>query len=355
MVAFKGNRLPVLIGSLPMANHEEALSKVLEYTPEIPLWVQLPAYPQEGMMLQFLPGIPGVTQKDGRVFIDTAGSAFEDDLLGFYEDYLLVAEGDSPLDNTRFALTEETAKGFCTLLDTIGKAPQLPVALKGQITGPVTLATGLNDQDGRAVFYDDRLLDVVVKALAMKAWWQVEKLSQWGVPAIVFIDEPGLAGFGTSAFISISSEDVRRVLAEVIDAIHLAGGLAGVHVCANTDWSLILDSSADILSFDAYGFFDRLALFSKGLKRFFDQGRILAWGIVPTSESKDIERETASSLISTWEGQVAHLETLGIDHDTILSKSLITPSCGTGSLSLPQALKVLELTREVSQGLRSQD
>jgi len=76
-----------------MANHEEALSKVLEYTPEIPLWVQLPAYPQEGMMLQFLPGIPGVTQKDGRVFIDTAGSAFEDDLLGFYEDYLLVADG----------------------------------------------------------------------------------------------------------------------------------------------------------------------------------------------------------------------------------------------------------------------
>ena len=175
------------------------------------------------------------------------------------------------------------------------------------------------------------------------------------LPVLVTAWSLGMGLGVTSAFISISSEDVRRVLAEVIDAIHLAGGLAGVHVCANTDWSLILDSSADILSFDAYGFFDRLALFSKGLKRFFDQGRILAWGIVPTSESRDIERETASSLISKWEDQVAHLETLGIDHDTILAKSLITPSCGTGSLSLPQALKVLELTREVSQGLRSQD
>jgi methionine synthase II (cobalamin-independent) len=355
MVPFKANRLPVLIGSLPVADHEEAIRTVFEYTPEIPLWVQLPAYPQEGMVAQFLPGIPGLTQKEGRVFIDAMGSTFEDDLLKFYEDYLMATEGGGPLDGTRFALTRETAAGFFTFLDAIERATDVPVALKGQITGPVTLATALTDQDRRAVFYDDRLLDVAVKTLALKARWQVEKLSQWGVPVIVFIDEPGLAGFGTSAFITISSEDIQRVLSEVIDGIHGAGGLAGVHVCANTDWSLILDSPADILSFDAYGFFDRLALFKDRLRTFFDQGRILAWGIVPTSDGNDIEKETGSSLISKWQDQVTRLEALGIDRDKILAQSLITPSCGTGSLRLPQAVKVLELTREVSQALRSQD
>jgi methionine synthase II (cobalamin-independent) len=227
------------------------------------------------------------------------------------------------------------------------------VALKGQITGPLTLATGLTDQEKRAVFYDDRLLDVVVKTLAMKARWQVEKLSQWGVPAMVFIDEPGLAGFGTSAFISISREDIGRVLSEVIDAVHQAGGFAGVHVCANTDWSLILESPADILSFDAYGFFDRLSLYHDLLHSFFDQGRILAWGIVPTSYSEDINRETASNLVRKWEAQVSHLETLGIARTRILAQSLITPSCGTGSLSPGDAIKVLEMTREVSETLRT--
>ncbi|MDY6955048.1 MAG: hypothetical protein SWE60_26400, partial [Thermodesulfobacteriota bacterium] len=152
----------------------------------------------------------------------------------------------------------------------------------------------------------------------------------------------------------ISREDVGRVLSEVIDAIHVAGGLAGVHVCANTDWSLILDSAADILSFDAYGFFDRLALFQEGLKGFFDQGRVLAWGIVPTSDGHDIEKETGPSLVAKWQGQVAHLESLGMDRDSILAQSLITPSCGTGSLTLDQAVKVLEMTRQVSQSLRSQ-
>jgi methionine synthase II (cobalamin-independent) len=353
MAQFEGNRLAVLIGSLPVTTHEEGIRMVFEYTGDIPLWVQLPAYPQEGMMIQFTPGIAGIVQNEDRVFIDTTGPTFEHELLGFYEDYLTVTEGGLPLDGTRFALTEETAKGFFTLLDVMKSPPRRPVALKGQITGPLTLATGLKDQEKRAIFYDDRLLDVVVKTLAMKARWQVEKLSQWGLPAMVFIDEPGLAGFGTSAFISISREDIGRVLSEVIDAVHQAGGLAGVHVCANTDWSLILESSADILSFDAYGFFDRLALYHRLLQSFFDQGRILAWGIVPTSSSEDINRETASTLVRKWEAQVSHLETLGIDRTRILAQALITPSCGTGSLSPSEAIKVLEMTREVSQTLRA--
>jgi methionine synthase II (cobalamin-independent) len=353
MAQITGNALAVLIGSLPVADHDQAIRMVFEYTPEIPLWVQLPAYRQEGMMVQFLPGIPGVVQDQDRVFVDTSESSFEDELLKFYEDYLAITEGGSPLEDTRFALTPEIARGFFALLDVMKSAQQPPVALKGQITGPVTLATGSKDQHGRALFYDDRLLDVVVKNLAMKARWQVEKLSQWAIPAIIFIDEPGLAGFGTSAFVSISREDVSRVLSEVIDGIHEAGGLAGVHVCANTDWSLILDSAADILSFDAYGFFERLVLYEGPIKAFFDQGRILAWGIVPTSNSQDIARETAASLVAKWESQVTQLEALGIERTKILAQSLITPSCGTGSLTLDQAIEVLEMTREVSRTLRS--
>ncbi len=352
-MAFEANGLAILIGSLPVADHLEAVRMVFKYTPDIPLWVQLPANPEEAMMVQFLPGIPGTVQAEDRVFVDTSQPTFEEDLLKFYEEYLAVTEGASPLDGTRFALTKDIAGGFFALLDKIKSEDLAPAALKGQITGPVTLATGPTDQNRRALFYDERLLDVVVKTLAVKARWQVEKLSQWGVPAILFIDEPGLAGFGTSAFISISKNDVARVLSEVIDAIHEAGGLAGVHVCANTDWSLILESAADILSFDAYGFFDRLALYAEPLKSFFDQGRILAWGIVPTSDTNDIDRETASSLTEKWQAQVAHLETLGIDRAKILSQSLISPSCGTGSLSPDHALKVLELTRDVSRTLRS--
>jgi hypothetical protein len=95
-----------------------------------------------------------------------------------------------------------------------------------------------------------------------------------------------------------------------------------------------------------------LALYEASLKTFFDQGRILAWGIVPTSNSQDIARETVSSLVAKWESQASRLETMGIERTKILAQSLITPSCGTGSLTPDQAIKVLEMTREVSQTLR---
>jgi len=350
---FQANGLPVLIGSLPIDNHEEAVKLVFRHTPEIPLWVQLPVYKEEGMIAQFVPGLPGLVVEKERTYIDTSAESFGEDFLEFYEEYIAVVEGGADLAKSRFVLTEDTAKGFFEFTKQL-KAVSVPLfAVKGQISGPVTFCTGINDQDGKAIFYNEQIRDAAVKLLALKAGWQVRELSKFGVPAIIFLDEPALAGFGSSAFISISRDEVEKCFEEVIEAIHSEGGLAGIHVCANTDWSLVFESSADIISFDAYSFFDKFILYADHIRKFVESGRIIAWGIVPTSKAEDVEKETADSLVTRWENEVRKLETPGFDRSKILSQSLITPSCGTGSLSLENAKKVLKLTREVSDKLRS--
>ncbi len=134
------------------------------------------------------------------------------------------------------------------------------------------------------------------------------------------------------------------------EAVHAEGGLAGIHVCANTEWDLIIDTAVDILNFDAYSYFDRFILYEKAVRRFIEEGRVIAWGIVPTSDA--VAAETEASLIARWEAQAEQVEALGFDRERILSQSLITPSCGTGSLSREHALRVLELTRAVSKRLR---
>ncbi|MBU4127452.1 MAG: hypothetical protein KKD16_07865, partial [Proteobacteria bacterium] len=246
---FQANGLPVLIGSLPMDDHTEAVKLVFSYTPEIPLWVQLPVYKEEGMIAQFLSGLPGLMIEKERACIDTSAGGFGEDLLKFYEDYIAVVEGGSDLSGSRFALTKDGAAGFFEFTKQL-KVVSVPlVAVKGQITGPVTFCTGMNDQNGKAIFYDEQIRDAAVKLLALKARWQVRELSKFGVPAIIFFDEPALAGFGSSAFISITKDEVAKCFNEVIEAVHSEGGLAGIHVCANTDWSLVLGSSADIVSF----------------------------------------------------------------------------------------------------------
>ena len=349
---FQPQGLPALIGSLPLTDHIKASQLVLEYTPQIPLWIQLPANKDEGMVPQFMPGLPGLYSTTDRVYIDTDQADFENDILKYYEDYMAVAEGDADLSVSRFSLGEQTASGFFVFIENIKNLERAPVAVKGQVTGPFTFCTGISDQNKKAIIYDAQLKDVAVKLLAFKARWQVQQLRQFDCPVIIFLDEPALAGFGSSEFISISRDEIAQSLAEVIDGVHAEGGLAGVHVCANTDWGLVLESAADIVSFDAYAYFDRFILYADQLKAFLNAGKIIAWGMVPTLDPAELEKATAASLVDQWQQKAAQIEKLGIESEQLIAQSLITPSCGAGSLSVDQAIKVLTLTREVSERIR---
>ncbi|MFP4393247.1 MAG: hypothetical protein ACOC43_08050 [Desulfohalobiaceae bacterium] len=351
---FKPQALPLLIGSIPMRDHAQATELVLDYTPQIPLWVQLPVLPQEGMISQFLPGLPGYRQQDGQEYVDTEDQDFDQELLSFYEEYMAVTEAGQDLEHSRFSLDQERAQGFFALLERLqGSSLQLQ-GIKGQVTGPITFATGVKNQEKKAIFYDEQLRDAAVKLLALKAAWQVERLQSLGVQVIIFFDEPALAGFGSSEFISISKQDVQSCFAEVIEQVHIRQGLTGIHVCANADWSLILESGADILSFDAYSYFDKLLLYSQQLQDFLQRGGIIAWGIVPTLEPADIEKESVDSLYQQFARQLQRLQDAGLKKEKVLERSLITPSCGTGSLSLEQARKVMQLTRDLSQRIRNE-
>lgn len=349
---FKPDGRATLIGSLPATNHQEAMKWIFGYTPDIPLWPQLPANPRERMLNQFVEGLPGIVENDDHTFFDTNSPDFEEEQLKFFEEYLQVVENPSTLLTSRFQLSRDRAAGIYFLADAARQKPGLS-AVKGQITGPFTLLAGLSDQDDRLGYYNPAIREMVVKDIAMKASWQVGFLkAKLDIPVLLFIDEPALAGLGSSAFISISSADIAQDLAEVIEAIHLAGGLAGVHVCANTDWSLLLSSEIDILSFDAYNFFDRFITCKGQVLSFLDRGGVIAWGLVPTLEKEHILNETAESLAELWEKQAAMLSSPDQSLSSLLSRVLITPSCGTGSLTPELALRVLSLTKDVSIALR---
>lgn len=352
METFTPRCLPLLIGSLPIDSHRKAMELILEYTPEIPLWPQLPAFKEEGMIPQFVPGMPGLDECDSTLFINAEGDAFDGDFLAFYEDYLRMSEGGEDLDGSRFALTSETAKGFFDFLELTGTRGKDLVALKAQTTGPFTFATGIVDHNNKAIFYNDQLRDAAIKLLALKARWQIDKMRAICEQTIMVFDEPALAGYGSSAYITISGDDIKACLSETFAAVHQAGGLAGVHVCANTEWSLLFEAGADLISFDAYSYFDKFILYPEQIKAFLDKGGILACGIVPTTV-EFIDGADGDSLLEKWLEQLAQLEGAGISRKQVLNQSLITPSCGTGSISLEYAEKVMALTRELSERIRS--
>ena len=340
-----------LIGSLPVEDYSQALELIMAHTPDIPLWPQLPSNPMERMMNQFIEGLPGIVETGNKTYFNLLEDNFETEHLAFYEEYFAVADTPFNLLSSRFAISEARARGIYELKRIAGQHPQL-VAVKGQITGPFTLLTGLADQEHRLGYYNEIFREMTVKALAMKAAWQVEFLKDMQRPVIIFIDEPALAGLGSSAFIGISKDDIAQDLMEVIAAIKKAGGLAGIHVCANTDWNFLLALNLDILSFDAHGFFDRLITCKEQIHDFLDRGGVLAWGIVPTADVAIIMNESCESLVALWERQTDLLAGGRWDKAAIVAQSMITPSCGTGAISLVAAQKVLALTRDVSAAIR---
>jgi hypothetical protein len=343
---------PLLIGSLPLADHQEATDLIFRTTPEIPLWPQLPRYRREGMLRQYAAGMPGLVEEKGRLYVDSGSATFAEELLAFYEEYLQVTEGGAPLAQSRFVLSREDAPGLYAFLAAAAKRRGQFLALKGQSTGPVTFTTGLVDQEGRAIFYHDELRDAAVKLLALKARWQAGMMAAITPRPILFFDEPGLAGLGSSAFITITPEAIIACLAEVFAGVRAEQGLSGVHVCANTEWPVLFAAGVDVVSFDAYAFFDRLILYREELRQFFVAGGILASGIVPTDPAR-IDTESVDTLVERWLGQYRQLEAIGIPGEAVYRQSLITPSCGTGALSPSQAGRVLELTQGVSAKIRA--
>lgn len=346
---------PILIGSLPLADHRQAMELIALHSPEIPLWPQLPKLPGEGMVRQFLDGFPGLCDCDGTTTIASDGPDFAEAMTAFYDEALAVEPASPGSFPARFHLSPRTAPGFYTFLDYLRHRPAAGYAVKGQITGAVTVGIGVSDALGRPILHDDNLRDMLIRLLAAKAAWQVGQLAPFsaGVPPIIFVDEPGLVSFGSSGFAGVSRETAIETTTALLAAIKAAGGLAGLHICANGDWGPALGSPAEIISFDAYSYFDNFLLYRQELRAFLARGGVLAWGIVPTGNPQAVAEESAPALFQRWLEQLHRLSTLGFSEEQLAAQTLIAPSCGTGSLSRELAEKVLAMTAATSRLARN--
>ncbi len=336
------------IGSLPHANAADAVKVILDSIPTAPIWPQLPANGMnEQMEMQYSEGMPRVVidRVKERMYFDTTGD-YSMDLANFYENFLME-------NFDYFQITPEFSKGIFAMEAALQAEGGVRPLMKVQTTGPISFGLTIVDENKRAIYYNAEFIDVVVKALAMKCRWQIQKFKQYAETIICFIDEPILSAFGSSTYVSVSREDVVAKLAEVVDAVHAEGALAGVHCCGNTEWSILMDAGVDVVNFDAFDFADTIALYPQAVKAHLEAGKVLAWGVVPTNSAK-IQAQTVESLVAKFDEGVDNLvKASGISRELILNQAMITPSCGTGSLPVADAEMVFDLLGKTSAALRA--
>jgi len=297
------------IGSLPLASAASAIQAVAEFSPEIPFWPQLPRLSERetavGQGLGLLSGMLeprhegyGYQVKEGRL------------------DLVLAI-----LHRSTGELAPSHAAGFYAFEEAL-KTTLFPSALavKGQIEGPITLAAYLFHK-GRPFLSDPALFAAIAFHVSQTLCWQIDRLKSFGLPVLLFVDEPGLCLEVTS----VSEEKRLSALAVALEDARARGAIAGLHCCAARPFERMFRVNPDILSFDAH---QGLELFfaDPNALDFVSNGGTVAYGLIPTWQR--LAELNPAALFTRW----LTAASLAGDPQELAQRAMITATCGLGLL-----------------------
>lgn len=336
--------LATAVGSLPHGEPEEAVDFITSHLATAPHVPQLSRCdPREQMWIQFSENLPRFRADVEKLSygFDTSGDPTPE-IEEFYTHYLEVTEGGNA---DYFAVGPEYGRGIRAFLDRLQRSGKKWPFLKVQVTGPLSFALTVTDEQKRPIFYHPVFRDIAVKAMGLKAVWLLEQAKAYADHVIVFFDEPSMSAYGSSAFLGVSMADVVESLDDVISLVVDRGGIPGVHCCGNTDWGLLMGTQARIINFDAVDFVETMAIYGRELSRFLEKGGVLAWGAVRNTEL--VESETAQDVVRRIRDGAALIRKSGVDGDALMERTIVTPACGCAGLTVEYAEKVYAILSEL--------
>jgi methionine synthase II (cobalamin-independent) len=297
------------------------------------------------MMVQYVEGIPGIRldAAEKKVTLDIEEATF-----GMEQVEAAYNDGAVELG----AISAEHSRGldrFCRRLE----AMPAPRAVKGHVTGPVTLALSLEtNYEARAAFYEPELARMIARAVGLKARYQEQLFSTIAPNAetIIFFDEPSMGSIGSA----VLNLDANLAVELLSIASRACRSIPGIHCCGETDLGLIADAGVRVLNFDAFSYFESLVVAGPRVKTFVEGGGMLAIGLVPSflPHPEAVAAETIESLWARLLEIVDALTATGLDRELLARQSMITPSCGTGGMRPDLARRSLELTAQIADKAR---
>jgi hypothetical protein len=222
-------------------------------------------------------------------------------------------------------------------------------AIRGQLEGPISFGYHVLDQDDRPILFHDSIRPFMIEFLAKRVNVQLNRLKTLNANAFMFIDEPGLQFLfsGMSGYGDIAAKGDMETFFSLIERPR------GVHLCGNPDWDFLLNLDLDILSLDVYSNGEVFVAYAQSIRKFLDRGGVIVWGVVPTN-AEPFEREDLNSLEKRLTGLWDFLTDEGIDHQFLLSRSMLSPA--TCCLVNPDGGKTVErafnMIQELSLRLR---
>ncbi len=325
---FKPNGLVTGIGSLPMTDPQAAVEWIAETCADLPFWPQLPQRsPEEGMIEQTLAGFGDLLRPRPQ--------SFGYDVRAGQIEALIQAFNDSDV-----FLTKRHAAGFYAFKTALEAGRfERALAIKGQLTGPITLVCHLFAND-RPLTHHQALVKAVSRYVVRLARWQARQLQRPNIPLLLWLDEPCLGLVNADWSVDVA-DFLLGVLKETIAEIRTPGVLVGLHCCSAPPFALLEGIQLDIISFDAH---QHLRAFCTrwDVNPFLARGGLVAFGLIPTVP--DLAEVKAREVFFHWllsANQVVEIPLLA-------RQTMITATCGLGLLDEAALSDSFKLAGEVA-------
>jgi methionine synthase II (cobalamin-independent) len=320
------------IGSLPFTSASQGIAAVAEHCPEVPFWPQLPRVSDdEGIIGQALGVLAGL--------LEPRSAGYGYDVKPGRIDAVIEA-----LHNSPGCLTSVNAAGFAAFEEAMNAGVfGSALAVKGQIEGPVTLAAHLFYRD-HAFLADRSLFAAVAFHIAQIGCWQIQRLKAFGLPVLLFVDEPALC-LDDAVRSGISQDRRISALSAIFDDVRARGAFAGLHCCAADPFARMGAARPDSLSFDAHQLLESFFA-ERPVLDFVESGGWVAYGLIPTSA--DLSAVSPTSVFSRW----LMAATMAGDAQAIAGRAMITSTCGLGLLDPEAVGESFRLARDTGKLFR---
>ncbi len=337
---------PIAVGSLPLKDVGLAMKLVEKDFAVIPFLPQLVNISKnEDIISQFTEGMPSFFL-GGKCFKQN-----DEEIEKFYSDYNNIFSGQKE-KLEKYAISPDFSHSFADFEKLVRM--KKPVYAKLQITGPFTLCDSYKNEKNQYLIYDEKLKDILIKLLELKVLWMIERVKKAnsGTKPIIFIDEPYISQLNKPSYKDVARSDVISMLSNIVKTIHENDAISGIHCCGDCDWSLVIESGSDIINPDIYYHGTNFLSYDKDIAGFLKKGGKISWGIVPTRYEEDLKNIRVQDLLQIFESALTYLTKNGIDEKLITENSLITSSCGAGTLRVEMAERAMDLVFELSKILR---
>jgi hypothetical protein len=321
------------IGSLPLKSATEAMQAIIESSPEVPFWPQLPQRSEREIVIK--QGLDVI-----RSFIEPRGEGYGYQIKDGAIDSVVEV-----LHNSDGALTHENALGFFSFQDSLMSGLLgHPLAVKGHIEGPITLSAYLFYK-GRNFLSDPPLFASVAFHVSQLVCWQIQRLSSAGAPVMLFVDEPALC-LELPGLTEVSEAQRLSALSAIFDDARARGAYAGLHCCAALPFDRMFRTKPDVLSFDADKGLEDFLSHPESVE-FVNRGGTVAYGLIPTKPRLDAT--DSARIFIRWLEAVSRRG----DPRRFAQRAMITATCGLGMLAPASIHSSFKVAQGVSKLVRS--